>query len=85
MITQPKKLAVINDLSGYGRCALSVSIPVISALGVQACPIPTAILSNHTGFPGEYKYDFTDHMKPYMDAWGQLKINFVDMLKFPPC
>ncbi len=76
MITQPKKLAVINDLSGYGRCALSVSIPVISALGVQACPIPTAILSNHTGFPGEYKYDFTDHMKPYMDAWGQLKINF---------
>ena len=76
MTTKPKKLAVINDLSGYGRCALSVSIPVISALGVQACPIPTAILSNHTGFPSEYKYDFTDHMKPYIEAWEQLKISF---------
>ena len=76
MMTKPKKLAVINDLSGYGRCALSVSLPVISALGVQACPIPTAILSNHTGFPGEYKYDFTDHMKPYIEAWEQLKLNF---------
>ena len=69
MTTKPKKLAVINDLSGYGRCALSVSIPVISALGVQACPIPTAILSNHTGFPSEYKYDFTDHMKPYIERF----------------
>ena len=72
----PKKLAVINDLSGYGRCSLCVSIPVISALGVQACPVPTAILSNHTGFPSEYKFDFTDHMRPYTDAWSQLKLSF---------
>ena len=76
----PKKIAVINDLSGYGRCSLAVAVPVISALGVQACPVPTAILSNHTGFPSEYKYDFTDHMTPYMEAWEQLKIHFDGIL-----
>lgn len=72
----PKKIAVINDLSGYGHCSLAVTLPIISALGIQACPVPTAILSNHTGFPSEYKYDFTDHMEPYIDAWKQLKLNF---------
>lgn len=71
-----KKVAVINDLSGYGHCSLAVAIPIISALGLQACPVPTAILSNHTGFPSEYKYDFTDHMQPYIDAWRQLKLEF---------
>ena len=75
-ISAPKKMAVLNDLSGYGRCSLCVSIPVISALGVQACPVPTSILSNHTGFPSEYKYDLTDHMRPYIDAWSQLKLHF---------
>ncbi len=72
----PKKIAVINDLSGYGHCSLAVAMPIISALGIQACPVPTAILSNHTGFPSEYKYDFTDHMSPYIEAWKQLKLSF---------
>ncbi len=72
----PKKIAVINDLSGYGRVSLCVSLPVISALGVQCCPVPTSILSNHTGFPSEYKYDLTEQMKPYIEAWGQLKLSF---------
>ena len=72
----PKKIAVINDLSGYGHCSLTVAMPIISALGMQACPVPTAILSNHTGFPSEYKYDFTDHMSPYIEAWKQLKLSF---------
>lgn len=75
-VRPPKRIAVINDLSGYGRCSLTVALPVISALGVEACPIPTAILSNHTGFPSEYKYDFTDHMKPYMEAWEQMRLRF---------
>ena len=43
------KCAVINDLSGFGRCSLTVAIPILSAMGIQACPLPTAILSNHTG------------------------------------
>ena len=43
-----KKVAAIHDLSGYGRCSLSVIIPVLSTLGIQVCPVPTAILSTHT-------------------------------------
>ena len=49
-----KKLAVINDLSGYGRCSLTVALPVVSAMGVQCCPVPTAILSNHTAYPAYF-------------------------------
>ena len=47
----PPALAVIQDLSGIGRCSLSVALPVISACGVQACPLPTAVFSAHTGYP----------------------------------
>ena len=47
----PKKLAVLNDMAGYGRCALTAAIPVISALGVQCCPVVTAVLSSHAGYP----------------------------------
>ncbi len=46
-----KKIAVINDISGFGRCSVAVSLPVISYLGIQCCPVPTSIFSNHTGFP----------------------------------
>ena len=48
--TTQKKIAAINDLSGYGRCALTVAIPVISYMKIQCCPVPTSILSNHTGY-----------------------------------
>lgn len=46
-----KKIAVLNDMAGYGRCALTAAIPVISALRVQCCPVVTAVLSNHAGYP----------------------------------
>lgn len=45
-----KKAAVINDLSGIGRCSLTVALTLLNTLQVQACPLPTAILSNQTGF-----------------------------------
>lgn len=45
-----KKIAVINDMSGFGRCSIAVELPVISAMKVQCCPLPTSIFSNHTGF-----------------------------------
>ena len=43
------RIAAIHDLSGFGRCALTIVIPVLSAMGVQCCPLPTALLSTHTG------------------------------------
>ena len=68
-----KKIAMINDLSGYGRCSLTVALPILSAMGIQCCPVPTSILSNHTGFPVYYFDDYTDHMEPILRngrSWG---------------
>ncbi|MDO7206396.1 hypothetical protein Q5M85_22130 [Paraclostridium bifermentans] len=48
-------MAAIHDLSGIGRCSLTVAIPILSALKVQCCPFPTAILSSQTGF-SEYSF-----------------------------
>ena len=61
-MTMTKKVAVINDLSGLGRCSLTAAISVLSAMGIQTCPLPTAILSSQTEYPSYYCYDFTDKM-----------------------
>ena len=72
----PPKLAVINDVAGYGRCSTMVSIPVISVLGVQPCLVPTAFFSNHTGFPTWHFDDYTAQMPAYLDAWQKLSLSF---------
>ncbi len=71
-----KKIAIINDLAGYGKCALTVSIPIISSMRVACCPIPTSIFSNHTGYPGFHFRDLTEDMKPYMEQWRKLNFSF---------
>ena len=71
-----KKIAMINDLSGYGRCSLTVAIPIISAMKVQCCPIPTSILSNHTGFPVYFFDDYTGRMPGYIEKWKELDLSF---------
>ncbi len=71
-----KKLAVINDFCGFGRCSLAVELPIISAMGVQCCPLPTAIFSNHTGFPSFFHTDYTDHFADYAEEWGKLGLVF---------
>ncbi|MGN0468426.1 MAG: pyridoxamine kinase [Acutalibacteraceae bacterium] len=71
-----KKIAVINDLSGFGKCSLTAAIPIISALGVQCCPLVTSVLSNQTGYDSFYMRDFTDDMRPCMDEWKKLDVHF---------
>ncbi len=71
-----KKIAVINDISGFGRCSVAVSLPIISYLGVQCCPIPTSIFSNHTGFPQYFFDDYTDRMEEYINNWKKLGLQF---------
>lgn len=75
-----KKIAVINDLSGFGRCSIAVALPLISHLGIQCCPLPTAIFSNHTGFESFYVKDFTDSMSSYMAEWKKLDLEFEGIL-----
>lgn len=71
-----KTIAVVNDLSGYGRCSLTVALPVLSSLGIQCCPVPTSILSNHTGFPVWFFDDYTEKMEPYLGKWKELNLTF---------
>ncbi|MBR2953644.1 MAG: pyridoxamine kinase [Clostridia bacterium] len=71
-----KKIAVINDISGFGKCSLAVSLPIISALGIECNPIPTAILSNQTGYDDFYSVDFTENMTPYIDVWKKQNVHF---------
>lgn len=75
-----KKIAVINDMSGFGRCSLAVALPLISHLGVQCCPLPTAVFSNHTGFEHFYFKDCTESMAPYMAEWKRLGLEFEGIL-----
>lgn len=71
-----KKIAVINDMSGYGRCSIAVSLPVISRLKVQCCVVPTAVFSNHTAYPNYFFDDYTERMPEYIRNWELLGLSF---------
>ena len=71
-----KKIAVINDLSGFGRCSLTAAISVISAMGVQACALPTAVLTAQTGYPSYYLHDLTDEMEYFRREWAKMGQTF---------
>lgn len=72
-----KKIAAIHDLSCFGRCALTVIIPLMSAMGQQVIPIPTALLSTHTGgFEQPYFRDLSDDMVSIVDHLSQLGVKF---------
>ena len=71
------RVAAIHDMSGFGRCSLTVAIPILSAMGVQCCPLPTAFLSTHTGgFEGFTFLDMTDEMSKVADHWASLGLTF---------
>lgn len=71
-----KRMAVVNDFSGFGRCSLTVSLPVVSAAGIECCALPTAIFSNHTGYPVYFFDDYTEKMEPFIERWGKLGLAF---------
>ena len=64
-----KKVAIFNDLSGFGRCSISVMLPILSVMGHQGVAIPTAILSMHTEFPHYHMVDFTDELPAYLKSF----------------
>ena len=71
-----KRIAAVNDLSGFGRCSLTVSVPILSAMGFQVCPLPTAVLSAHTGYPHPVVRDFTADMADFLAHWESLGLTF---------
>lgn len=71
------RLAAIHDLSGFGKCSLTVALPIVSASGVECCCIPTALLSTHTGgFTGWSFDDLSDDIVPIARHWNELNIEF---------
>lgn len=72
-----QRLAAIHDLSGFGRTSLTVAIPIISSMGIQVCPMPTAVLSTHTTiFTGYSFIDLTGEMRRFLEHWQSLGILF---------
>ena len=71
-----KKIAAIHDLSGVGRVSLMVVIPILSTMGFEVCPLPTAVLSNHTQYPTFSFLDLTDEMERIIAAWKTLNAQF---------
>ncbi len=71
------KVAAVHDLTGFGRCSLTVALPVLGAMGCQCCPVPTAYLSAHTGFPASERASFLDmtgQLPRTAEHWGELGV-----------
>ena len=71
-----KRILTVQDISCVGRCSLTVALPIISAAGVEAGILPTAVLSNHTAFPRFTFCDLTDEIQPISDTLFELGIDF---------
>lgn len=75
-----KKCAVINDISGFGKCSLTTSIPVMSAMGVQVNPVVTGVFSNQTGYDSFDCADLTDMLPKITHQWSKLSPHFDGIL-----
>ena len=71
-----QRVAAVHDLSGIGHTSLTAIIPILSSMGIQVCPLPTAVLSANTAFPDFYSHDLTPQLDAIIDHWKKLKINF---------
>ena len=71
-----KRLVTIQDISCVGKCSLTVATPIISAIGIETCVLPTAVLSTHTAFNNYTFRDLTDDIKDIANVWKKEHINF---------
>ncbi len=71
------RVAAIHDLSGFGRTSLTVVIPILSSMGIQVCPMPTAVLSTHTTEFTDFSFcDLAPQMRHFLDHWRSLNLSF---------
>jgi pyridoxine kinase len=71
-----KKIALINDVTGFGRCSTAVMAPIVSAMKIQAVTVPTAILSAHPQFKEYFIEDYTPKLKEYINTYKVNKLDF---------
>ena len=75
-----KKCAVINDMSGFGKCSLTAAIPIMSAMEIEVHPLLTAVLSNQTAYESFKSLSLTDTMRPFIEEWKKLGAKFDGIL-----
>jgi len=76
-MNKQKRVAAIHDISGFGKCSLTVALPIISACGIETTVMPTAVLSTHTGGITGFTYrDLTEDLRPIAAHWKDLDIAF---------
>ena len=76
-VMRQKRIAAIHDISGFGKCSLTVVLPILSAAGIETSVMPTAVLSTHTGGLGKCTYrDLTEDMRDYAAHWKSLNLSF---------
>ncbi|MDR0415216.1 MAG: pyridoxamine kinase [Prevotellaceae bacterium] len=76
-MSHQKRVAAIHDISGFGRCSLTVALPILSAAGIETAVMPTAVLSTHTGgFTGYTYRDLTEDLRPFARHWKSLGLKF---------
>lgn len=71
-----KRVLTVQDISCVGKCSLTAAIPVISAMGIEVCPLPTTILSNHTAFSSFSFFDLTDKIPEILNEWKKQGFHF---------
>ncbi|MCL2510652.1 MAG: pyridoxamine kinase [Bacteroidales bacterium] len=72
-----KRIAAIHDISGFGKCSLTVALPILSAAGIETSVVPTAVLSTHTGGFTNFTYrDLTEDIRPFVQHWKSLNLKF---------
>ena len=71
-----KRVLTVQDISCVGKCSLTAAIPVISTMGIEVCPLPTAILSNHTAFSSFSFLDLTDKIPEILNEWKKQGFHF---------
>lgn len=71
-----KRIVTVQDFSCLGKCSLTVALPVLSAMGIECAPLPSALLSAHTAFDGFYSRPLTGEMQAILKHWSEIKLRF---------
>lgn len=69
------RVAAVHDICGYGNCSLGIAMPVLSAAGIDVCPVPTAVFSSHTKYSDFTFFDTTENLPAFLDAWKKINVD----------
>lgn len=75
-LIKQKRIALITDFTGFGRCSAAVTLPIVSVMGVECAVAPTAILSAHTGFTDVFFDDYRAKLSAFLSKWNDMNIPF---------